>query len=346
MIGQRHVELLLPEQHLGNQRQIAQSAKLGEMMVKNLRHLDFNLLKAMDILLEERSVTRAAERLFITQPAMSSILARLRDSFDDPLFVRSQRGIVPTPRALELICPIKQILGQIDLLLQPLEFNPATAEFTVRIAATDYAHQVILVPFLAALKQRAPHVKIALLPSTDKEAQRLEQGEIDLALSTSKHSCGNDLHYLHLFDECYVSVMRLGHPALQQPLTLDHFCELDHALVSFQGSFSGITDQQLQQLGRQRRVTLSASSFLLLPEILQNSDLVATVPKRLVCKRKDLAIVPPPLEIPSFSKIALWHERTEHDPRHRWLRQLMLEICQNEEHFAQNCALYTPLVIA
>lgn len=92
-------------------------------MATNLRHLDFNLLKAMDILLEERSVTRAAERLFITQPAMSSILARLRESFDDPLFVRSQRGIVPTPRALELVSPIKQILGQIDLLLQPLEFN-------------------------------------------------------------------------------------------------------------------------------------------------------------------------------------------------------------------------------
>ncbi|WP_151708976.1 LysR family transcriptional regulator [Acinetobacter brisouii] len=313
-------------------------------MVKNLRHLGFNLLKAMDILLEERSVTRAAERLFITQPAMSSILARLRESFDDPLFVRSQRGIVPTPRALELICPIKQILGQIDLLLQPLEFNPATVDFTVRIAATDYAHQVILVPFLAALKQQAPHVQIALLLSTDKELQRLEQGEIDLALSTPEHSCGSELHHLHLFDEYYVSVMRLGHPALQQPLTLDAFCELDHALVSFQGSFSGITDQQLQQLGRQRRVTLSVSSFLLLPEILQNSDLVATVPKRLVCKRQDLAIVQPPLEIPSFSKVALWHERTEHDPRYRWLRQLMFDVCQNEEQFAKNCTLYNPLV--
>ena len=309
-------------------------------MVTNLRHLDFNLLKAMDILLEERSVTRAAERLFITQPAMSSILARLRESFDDPLFVRSQRGIVPTPRALELISPIKQILGQIDLLLQPLEFDPTTVHFTVRIAATDYAHQVILVPFLAALKKQAPHVKIALLPSSDKEPHRLEHGEIDLALSTPEHSYGSDLHQQHLFDESYVSVMRLNHPALQQPLTLDAFCELDHALVSFQGSFSGITDQQLQQPGRQRRVTLSVSNFLLLPEILQNSDLVATVPKRLVCKRKDLAIVSPPLEIPSFSKVALWHERTEHDPRYRWLRQLMLEICQHEEQFAQNKELF------
>lgn len=313
-------------------------------MATNLRHLDFNLLKAMDILLEERSVTRAAERLFITQPAMSSILARLRESFDDPLFVRSQRGIVPTPRALELVSPIKQILGQIDLLLQPLEFNPATVNFTVRIAATDYAHQVILVPFIAALKKQAPQVQIALLPSSDKEPQRLEHGEIDLALSTPEHSYGSDLHHQHLFDESYVSVMRLDHPALQQPLTLDAFCALDHALVSFQGSFSGITDQQLQQLGRQRRVTLSVSNFLLLPEILQNSDLVATVPKRLVCKRKDLAIVQPPLEIPSFSKVVLWHERTEHDPRYRWLRQLMLETCQHEEQFAQNKELFYHLI--
>ncbi|MDC7429290.1 LysR family transcriptional regulator [Acinetobacter baumannii] len=298
------------------------------MMVTKLRHLDFNLLKAMDILLEERNVTRAAERLFITQPAMSSILARLRESFDDTLFVRSQRGIVPTPRALELINPIKQILGQIDLLLQPLEFNPATVNFTVRIAATDYAHHVISIPFLTALKRQAPNVKISLLPSSDKEQQRLEHGEIDLALSTLEHSYGNDLHYQHLFDEGYICVMRLDHPALQQPLTLDLFCELDHALVSFQGGFLGITDQQLQHLGRQRHVTLSVTSFLLLPEILQNSDLVATVPKRLVCNRKDLAIVPPPLEIPGFSKVALWHNRTEHDPRYRWLRQLMLETCQ------------------
>lgn len=298
---------------------------MRRIVVTNLHHLDFNLLKAMDILLEERSVTRAAERLFITQPAMSSILSRLRESFDDPLFIRSQRGIVPTPRALELVIPIKQILGQIDLLLQPLEFDPTTVNFTVRIAATDYAHQVILVPFLAALKKQAPHVQIALLPSSNKEPQRLEQGEIDLALSTPQYSYGNDLHHQHLFDESYVSAMRLNHPALQQPLTLDAFCKLDHALVSFEGRFSGITDQQLQQLGRQRRVTLSVSNFLLLPEILQNSDLVATVPKRLVCKRKDLAIVPPPLEIPGFSKVVLWHERTEHDPRYRWLRQLLLE---------------------
>lgn len=302
-------------------------------MVTNLRHLDFNLLKAMDILLEERSVTRAAERLFITQPAMSSILSRLRESFDDPLFVRSQRGIVPTPRALELVSPIKQILEEIDLLLQPLEFDPATVNFTVRIAATDYAHQVILVPFLAVLKRQAPYVQIALLPSSDKEPQRLEHGEIDIALSTPEHSYSGDLYHQHLFDESYVCVMRLDHPALQQPLTLDTFCKLDHALVSFKGGFSGITDRQLQHLGRQRRVTLSVSNFLLLPEILQNSDLVATVPKRLVCKRKDLAIAPPPLEIPSFSKVVLWHERTEHDPRYRWLRQLILETCQNEEQF-------------
>ncbi|TCB78211.1 LysR family transcriptional regulator [Acinetobacter sp. ANC 4173] len=305
-------------------------------MVSNLRHLDFNLLKAMDILLEECSVTRAADRLFITQPAMSSILARLRESFDDPLFVRSQRGIVPTPRALELINPIKQVLGQIDLLLQPLDFNPATVNFTVRIAATDYAQQVILVPLLTALKRQAPNIKIALLPSIDNETQRLEHGEVDLALSTPEHITSNELHHLHLFNESYVSVMRLGHPALQSPLTLDSFCELDHAIVSFQGRFSGITDQQLQKLDRQRNVSLSVSSFLLLPEVLQNSDLVATVPKRLVYKRKDLAIVQPPLEIPSFSKVALWHERTEHDPRYHWIRQLMVENCKNEDKFSSN----------
>ncbi|SEF63931.1 LysR family transcriptional regulator [Marinobacterium lutimaris] len=147
--------------------------------------MDLNLLKALDALLDERNVTRAAERLGITQPAMSGILTRLRDSFDDPLFSRTQRGIIPTQRALDLSKPVKQVLRQIDTLLQPPVFVPSTASLTFTIAATDYALRAIAVPFLSALKVKAPRIKVSLLPvENERVHSQLERGQIDLALLT------------------------------------------------------------------------------------------------------------------------------------------------------------------
>ena len=120
----------------------------------NLRRADLNLLKVFDVLMDERSVTRAAERLALTQPAVSGMLARLRERFDDPLFVRAQRGVTPTARALELAGPVRQVLAEVEALLRPAAFDPATASFTLTLAATDYALQAIVAPFIAALRAR------------------------------------------------------------------------------------------------------------------------------------------------------------------------------------------------
>ncbi len=297
--------------------------------MRDIRTLDLNLLKALDALLDEHNVTRAAVRLAITQPAMSGMLTRLRNSFDDPLFVRTQRGIVPTQRALELAGPVKQVLGEVDALLQPPTFDPSTASLTLSMAATDYGLRAVVVPFLLALRQRAPHVRLAARPVKDALVQaQLERGELDLALLTPD-STPADMYARHLFEERYVCALRQDHPdARAGHLSLDRFCALDHALVSYVGGgFSGVTDEALAKLGRTRRVTVSVGNFLILPEILRASDLVAVVPRRLVAGVEGLALLDPPVEIPGFTKVVAWHARTHRHPGHRWLRALLFETC-------------------
>lgn len=204
--------------------------------MKDIRTLDLKLLRTLDALLDERSVTKAAERLGFTQPAVSGMLTRLRESFDDPLFVRTQRGIVPTMRAAELSGPVKQILSDVETLLQPSVFEPSTAEFTVSIAATDYALQAVVVPFLAKLRPRAPGIRVAIRPVEDDRVQaQFERGDLDLALMTPE-SALPDLHAWRLFDETYVCAMDADHAdGSATALSLDRFCALDHALISYAG---------------------------------------------------------------------------------------------------------------
>ncbi|PRD16872.1 LysR family transcriptional regulator [Pantoea coffeiphila] len=294
-------------------------------MSSNLRTLDLNLLKTLDALLDERSVTRAAQRLSLTQPAVSAMLNRLREHFDDPLFTRGQHGINPTLRALALAAPVKQILGDIDQLLQPQVFDAASSQMSLSIAATDYSLSAVAVPFIAALRQQAPGVQVSVQPvENDRLAVQMERGEIDMALLTPDTTPA-DLHARYLFDEQYVCLLRPDHPALQHgDLTLDQFCALDHALVSHSGrEFRGVTDQALASLGRQRRVTLAVNSFLVLPQILRNSDLIAVVPRRLAESADGLMQVAPPVPVKGFSKTLVWHERSHRDPGHRWLRALL-----------------------
>jgi DNA-binding transcriptional LysR family regulator len=291
--------------------------------------LDLNLLRALDALLDERNVTRAAQRLSLTQPAVSAMLTRLRESFGDPLFVRSQRGIVPTERALQLAAPLKQVLSEIEQLLQPQAFDPAEAQMTLTIASTDYALRAVVVPFLARLRHAAPGIRAVIVPVQHERLQaQLESGDVDMALITPQTSPA-DLHARRLFDERYVCVMRADHPAAARRLTLERFCALDHALVSYAGgSLSGVTDEALASIGRARRVTVSVNSFLVLPDILLTSDLIAVVPSRLAQGVGGLAVVEPPLAIPGFTKTLAWHERTHRAPGHKWVRELLFETCE------------------
>ena len=213
----------------------------------DIRTLDLNLLKTLDALLDECSVTRAAQRLALTQPAVSGMLTRLRECFNDPLFIRNRHGITPTLRALELATPVKQILAEVSLLLQPKVFDAARAQMSLRIAATDYALSAVVVPFIAALRQQAPGCAGQRAAGGQRTAGRqMAQGEVDMALVTPE-TTPPELHAHPLFEEQYVCLLRTGHPdAASGALSLDRFCALDHALVSHSGTqFRGVTDEAL-----------------------------------------------------------------------------------------------------
>lgn len=294
----------------------------------DIRTLDLNLLKTFDALMDERSVTRAAARLALTQPAVSGMLVRLREAFGDPLFVRSSRGVVPTARAEALAPAVRQVLLEVAALLQPLSFDPATAALTMTVAASDYALRVVVLPWLAVLRAQAPGLRVAVQPiDDDRLAAQLERGEVDLALTTPQSAPPN-LHARHLFDERYVCMARAGHPALAAgALTLDAFCAQDHALVSYGGTpFEGATDRALAGLGRQRRVVVSVGSFLMLPELLRRTDLIAVAPERLVGNEAGLVTAEPPLAVPGFTKLAVWHERRHRDAGQRWARERLFEL--------------------
>ncbi len=293
-----------------------------------LRHLDLNLLKAFDALIDELNVTKAAERLAVTQPAVSATLNRLRDAIGDPLFVRAQRGITPTERALELKAPIKRILADIEALIQPTSFDPATAAFTVTLSATDYALRAVVVPFVAALRPVAPHIRISVVQVNGPVLlERMERGELDMALVTPELA-PPDLHSRTLFEERYVCVMREQHHAASMPWTLETFCALDHGIVSLQGGgFAGPTDDALLRKGLTRRVMVSVPSFGMLLDMVHSSDLVALVPERLLKDIAGLKVQAPPLEVAGFTKILAWHARTHADHRQQWVREQLVRAC-------------------
>jgi len=296
----------------------------------DIRTLDLNLLKTFDALMDERSVTRAAARLALTQPAVSGMLVRLREAFGDPLFVRSSRGVLPTARAEALAPTVRQVLLEVAAMLQPLSFDPATAELTLTVAATDYALRAVVLPWLTALRAQAPGVRVAVQPIDDARlADQLERGEVDLALTTPQ-AAPPSVHARPLFDERYVCVARAGHPAMAAgALTLDAFCALDQALVSYGGApFEGATDRALAERGLQRRVVVSVGSFLMLPELLRRTDLIAVAPVRLLAGEGGLTTAEPPLAVPGFTKLAVWHERRHRDAGQRWAREVLFGVCQ------------------
>ncbi|QAY80029.1 LysR family transcriptional regulator [Sphingosinicella sp. BN140058] len=287
----------------------------------DIRTFDLNLIRILDALLDEGSVTGAASRLGLTQPAVSGALARLRHALGDPLFVRAQRGVVPTPRALDLALSVKRVLREAEAILQPSAFDPASAQFQVSVSASDYTQRVLLTPFLSILGRDAPGLRLAIRPLLGGSLLPLmARGSVDLALLTLEEA-PEQLISRRLFDDRYVCAMRRGHPLSAGVLNLDAFCDLKHALVSPQGGgFRGRVDAALDVLGRSRHVAVSVPSFLALLDILAETDLIAAIPERLVRSAPDLEQQPLPVAVPEFTIIAAWHERTRHDPAQNWLR--------------------------
>jgi len=296
-------------------------------MINILRRLDLNLLVTLDVLLAEQNVTRAAERLHFSQPSVSVQLAKLRDIFGDPLLLPGPRGMRPTARAESLREPLREALASLERAVSPeAAFDPATADNTWRIAATDYTESTVLLPALSGLRAAAPHTRIAVLEIMPQRlAKQAENGEIDLAFHiTSPETAG--FHQQVLYTESYVLVGRKDHPKLKRRPTLAQFCALEHVIVSPDGGgFAGPTDAALATLGMQRHVALSVPHFLFVRSVLATTDLVSMQPLRLAKHWPELRSVAPPVDVPGYEMSMYWHERVHRDPAHRWLRDFIAQ---------------------
>lgn len=291
--------------------------------------MDLNLLVTLEALLSERNVTRAAARLHLSQPAVSSQLNRLRRVFDDPLLIPAQRGMIPTAKALELLQPLRDALDQVRAVADgQREFDPRRTTLDVTIACTDYLQAAVIAPLCIELKQRAPHVRVAIRHlDVHRLEEQMTRGDVDLALMTPQ-SAPATLRTRHLFDERYVLIARRDHPRIKSRVTLQSFSEAEHVIVSLRGGdFATPVDEMLAQLGHRRRVAISAASFLFVPDIVSRSDLVALVPARLVAHRSDsLRVLKPPFDVQGFAVGMVWHERNHAHAAHRWVRDAILEL--------------------
>lgn len=292
----------------------------------DIEKLDLNLLRTLEVLLAEHNVTRAAQRLHLTQPAVSMHLAHLREAFGDPLLLPGPRGMQPTALADSLREPLHGALATLREALQPAtRFDPALADHTWRIAATDYSAATVLLPAMPALRQDAPGTRIAVHSFHPARISRqMELAEIDMAFHVADEIPPH-LHRRTLFAEHYVLVGRQDHPALHRRPSATRFCALEHAIVSPDGGgFSGPTDEALAAAGLTRRVVLSVPHFLLLQAALAGSDLVAMLPERLARQAQGLRSVPAPLPVAGFELAMCWHERIHRDPAHHWLRERII----------------------
>lgn len=300
----------------------------------NLLQLDLNLLLVLRALLKERNVTNAAQRIGLSQSATSHALGRLREVFNDPLFVRSPKGMVPTPRALELLEPLEKILLNVEQLFQPPVFEPKTAQGTIHLAASDYATVVILPKVLKLICDNAPYLNLECHHWHSDTLDSLRNGAINLGLGVLNLTATSEFRYQKLFVEDFVSVVRTDHPIAQEDVTIESFVAWSHALITITNSPvnaiphspTSHVDTVLSSLGVKRRVMLKLPHFLAAPMIVSHSDLILTLPRRiamLYANYTNLTVFEPPIELGKYDYTLVWHERHHYDQRHIWLRELI-----------------------
>lgn len=292
--------------------------------IRRLAGLDLNLLVVFAALVRERSVTLAAQRLFVGQPAVSASLKRLRALFKDPLFVKAGRGMAATDRALALQPLVESVLARIHALaFNPTGFDPAQLQATFRIGLSDDNEIVFLPAITRELQRQAPQARLvaSAISHTDVRAG-LDQGRIDLGLSVF-----GDLDNWHcsevLFEQGYGCLFDPAVRGSAAPLALDEFLSSRQTIVTFDGVLSGKIDRVLAGRDLQRRVCLGTARFATLPHLVQGTDLVASLPElvgRVLARTHGLAFCPLPLEVPPGLPRLAWHRRHDADPVHQWLR--------------------------
>ena len=295
---------------------------------KNLSAVDLNLLVAFDALLAERNVTRAAQRIGLSQPALSKALNRLRGIFDDPLFERREGLMQPTPQALKLSQPVRRALDEIQSALAPRDFDPSRAQATVMLGLVDYYEVLILPRLLNELRRRAPGIDLVVKPTDRLRVfEQFAKDEIDFAIVPIPESV-TELHADPLMIEDAVTLMAEGNP-LAGDFSLERFAAAGHLIVALEGQGVGRIDALLAARGLKRRIALRLPHFASVPFIIGGSDLITTMPRGLggrLATAAKIVCLPPPLPVPPVTVHLAWHPRSAASPLHRWMHETIKDV--------------------
>jgi DNA-binding transcriptional LysR family regulator len=291
---------------------------------KVMRPQELNLLMVFDAIMTERSITRAAQRLSMTQPAVSNAVSRMRVAWKDELFVKDGRNIQPTLHAQNLWNQVREPLISLTEAVDPKSFDPATAKRTFRIAVTDTVVDMAWAELRCAIEKEAPGVNIHAIPYTIVNSdQVLEDAEVDMVIGTTG-VISNTFRAEYLFSPTYICIMNHDHALAKADLSLEEFAAADHLLVSLSGDITGYTDQVLMQHGLSRRVAVTVNHFSSVANLIKHSNLIFVIPISAVAKQiidGDIAATKPPIELMPQQVSTIWHKRQDRDQGLIWLRE-------------------------
>lgn len=293
---------------------------------------DLNLLVTLDVLLAEGSVARAAKRLRLSPSAMSRALARLRDTTGDPLLVRAGRGLVPTPRALELRERVSHLVGEAEAVLrsrEALDLKRLVRTFTLR--TSDGFVENFGPGLIARVGQQAPGVRLRFIQKPEKESASLRDGTVDLETGVVDQSAGPEVRTVALFRDRFIGVVRSGHPLGEAEITPAQYAAARHVHVSRRGLDKGSIDEALEPLGLQREIVAIVNGFAAALALARGSNLIATVPERHTGNlRTGMQSFVLPVAVPEITVSLLWHPRLDADAAHRWLRGCVRDVCAEQ----------------
>lgn len=293
---------------------------------------DFNLLVALDVLLAEGNVTRAAQRLRLSPSAMSRTLARLRQTTGDPLLVRAGRGLVATPRALELRERVSQLVQDTEAVLRPAEkLNLKQLVRTFTLRTSEGFVENFGPGLIARVSEEAPGLRLRFMLKPDKDSTPLRDGTVDLETGVVGKTTGPEVHAQALLRDCFIGVVRIGHPLSKGEITPSRYASGRHIFVSRRGSDKGPIDESLKLLGLERSIVTIVSGFSTALALARATDLIASVPERHTGNlRAGMHSFPLPVPVPEITVSLLWHPRLHADPAHRWLRGCVRDICAEQ----------------
>ena len=296
----------------------------------DLREIDLNLLVVFNQLLLDRSVSTAAEKLGLTQPAVSNALKRLRAVTKDDLFLRTSRGMEPTPYALHLAEPVVYALGALQTAFTTRDsFDPLSSTRNFQLAMTDIGEMYFMPPLMVALSKIAPQVRVSTVrPHAANLNEDMESGTVDLALGLLP-GLQTGFFQRRLFRHRYVCVFRKDHPVAKSPMTLKQFTQLDHVGVLAANTGHSEVDGLLERAGIQRKMRLVVPHFIAVGHILQTTDLIATLPQRFAERCEEpfgLTTSPHPARLPDIAINLFWHAKYNRDPANMWMRKLFVEL--------------------